>query len=507
MVTERSDQAVASATPARGRRWVGRLAAVVAGGALALAFPEANLWWWAYAGLAPVLLLVVTAPDRREALWRCWSAGCGFFLVLHHWLVPQLSLFALPLVLVTALVWLPWGVAAWWLLREPRSPGRAAAALVVVPAVWVLVEYVRSWDRLGGSWGLLGASQWQVRPILAVAALGGVWALSFLLVCTGTALAVAVVPGVGTTVRLGAAAVVVALVGGASVYGLTRPDPEVEGTLRIGGVQPGLVHDRRARLAAHEELTRDLAAADLDVVVWGQSSVGFDLETETPVRERLLGLARELGLPLLVNVDARRPDGRISKTMVAVRPEGLAETYTKQRLVPFGEYIPLRPLFGWVAGFTEAAEEDRVPGTGLTSLPLGPAEVGPLISYESTFPDMRRTHARAGVDLTLVQAAATTFQGTWALPQQASFEAVRAVESGRPAVLVAVSGTSAAFDPRGRRLAWVDQDETRAWTVDVPLSTEETLFVRWGDWVPATCLAIVLAAAGVAAFRRRRAAP
>jgi apolipoprotein N-acyltransferase len=343
-----------------------------------------------------------------------------------------------------------------------------------------------------------------VRPILAVAALGGVWALSFLLVCTGTALAVVVRPGTCRRARLGAAVVVVVLIGGAAGYGLTRSDPDVVGTLRIGGVQPGVVNDRRERLAAHEDVSRVLAAADVDAVVWGQSSVGFDLETESWARDRLLALARELDRPVLVNVDARRPDGRISKTMVVVRPDGLGETYTKQRLVPFGEYIPLRSFLGWVERFTEAAEEDRVPGTGLTTLRLGSATVGPLISYESTFSDMRRRHVRAGVDMTLVQAAATTFQGTWALPQQASFEAVRAVESGRPAVLVAVSGTSAAFDARGRRLAWVDQHETGAWTVSVPLSQEETLFVRWGDWVPAACLVVVVAAALVAWVPVRR---
>ena len=473
------------------------------GAAFALAFPAPGLWWWAYIGLVPVLELVSTSPDRREALWRCWSAGCGYFLALYHWLMPSLSVFALPLVLVTGLVWLPWGLVAWGLLRAPRSAGRAAAAIVAVPAAWVLVEYARGWERLGGSWGVLGTSQWQVRPVLAVAALGGVWALSFLLVATGTALAVAVMPGLGTRVRLGAGAGAALLVGGAVAYGLSRPEPDITATLRIGGVQPGVVDDRRERLAAHEDLSRELAATETDVVVWGQSSLGFDLEAEAWARERVLALARELDRPLLVNVDARGPGGRISKTMVVVRPDGLGETYTKQRLVPFGEYIPLRPLFGWVERFTEAAEEDRAPGTDLISFPLGDVRVGPLISYESTFPDMRRTHARAGVDVTLVQAAATTFQGTWALPQQASFEAVRAVESGRPAVLVAVSGTSAAFDSRGRRLAWVDQHETGAWTAEVPLSREDTLFVRWGDWVPATCLVVMLATVMVAAVPRR----
>lgn len=495
MTTEPSRGDGVRLEPDRRRRRGLRFVAAAAGAALGLAFPDAGLWWWAYVGLVPLLVLVGRAPDRREALWLCWSAGCGFFAVLYHWLLAHLSVFALPLVLVMGLVWLPWGLAARWLLREPRSTGRLAAAIVVVPSVWVLTEYVRSWDRLGGSWGLLGASQWQVRPVLAVAALGGVWGVSFLLVATGTALGVAALPGVAGGMRVGAVAVAVVLVGGAVAYGLGRSEPEVVGTLRIGGVQPGVIHDRPARLAAHEEVSRELVGADVDAVVWGQSSLGFDLETEAWARERVLALARELDRPLLVNIDARRSGGEISKTLVVVRPEGLGESYTKQRLVPFGEYIPLRPLFGWVERFTEAAEEDRVPGTGLISFRLGAARVGPLISYESTFPDMRRAHARAEVDVTLVQAAATTFQGTWALPQQASFEAVRAVESGRPAVLVAVSGTSAAFDARGRRLAWIDQDETGAWTVEVPLATEETLFVRWGDWVPAACLVVVLGAA------------
>jgi apolipoprotein N-acyltransferase len=495
VAAERSDHVVKAGRPPTGwKLWGVRLGAAGAGAALALAFPQSGLWWWAYAGLVPVLLLVEAAPSRREALWRCWSAGCGYFLVLYHWLLPQLSVFVVPIVLAVGLAWLPWGMAAWWLLRDPRSHRKVAAALVVVPSAWVVVEYLRSWDRLGGSWGLLGTSQWQVRPILAVAALGGVWALSFLIVCTGTALVVVVRPGTAWGMRLGAAAVVVVLIGGAAGYGLSRSDPDVRGTLRIGGVQPGLVEDRRERLAAHEDLSRDLAAADVDAVVWGQSSVGFDLETESWARDRLLALARELDRRVLVNVDARRPDGRIAKTMVVVRPDGLGETYTKQRLVPFGEYIPMRSLLGWVERFSEAAEEDRVPGSGLTTVRLGDATVGPLISYESTFPDMRRRHARAGVDLTLVQAAATTFQGTWALPQQASFEAVRAVESGRPAVLIAVSGTSAAFDARGRRLAWVDQHVTGAWTVVVPLSQEKTLFVRLGDWLPVACFVVVVAA-------------
>jgi apolipoprotein N-acyltransferase len=478
------------------RRWPLRVAALLAGSGFALIFPESPLWWWAYVGLVPVLLLIRAAPDMRESLWRTWAAACGFFVTLHYWLVPSLTVFTVPLVVLMGLVWLPWGAPAWRLLRTPPTLGRAATAVVVLPSVWVLTEYVRSWEVLGGSWGHIGASQWQARPILAVAALGGVWAISFLLVATNVALLLAVTRGVEHRTRVGAGALAILLVVAAASYGLTRPEPDVTGELSIGGVQPGVVHDPTERYEENERITRELLDLDLDMIVWGQSSVGFDLATTDWVRERVTALADEAGIPVLINVDARLPDDRISKITVVIRPEeGPSETYVKQRLVPFGEYIPARSVFGWLEDITEAADEDRVPGTDFTTFELAGTAVGPLISYESTFPDIRRTLAREDVEMTLVQAAATTFQNSWALPQQASFEAVRAVESGRPAVLVSVSGQSTAFDPRGRQLASVSQHYTGPWTVDVPLSQEDTLFVRWGDWVPAMSLFVVLVAA------------
>lgn len=347
-----------------------------------------------------------------------------------------------------------------------------------------------------------------MEPVLGVAALGGVWALSFLLVVANAAAAVALSPCSRATVRFAAPLAAGALVAAAVAYGLLRLEPPVDGRLRLAGVQPGVVHGPAARLATNEALTREAAQARPELIVWGQSSVGFDPETNPGIRERLVAAARAAGTDLLVNVDARRSDGRISKSTLLVTPQGPAATYRKMRLVPFGEYIPLRPVFGWLTRFTDAAAEDRVPGHGLTLMTSGSVTFGPLVSYESTFPDLRRRLAARGADLTIVQGASTTFQGSWAQPQQASFEAVRAVESGRPAVLVALSGTSAAFDARGRRLAWVPADEVGTFVVDLPLSQERTLFVQAGDWVPALSLATSTIALGwwLVALARRQGA-
>jgi len=485
------------------------LASFLAGAALVAAFPTPAAWWWAYAGLVPVLLLVRSAGDRREAVWRSWLASVGFFTALHHWVLPYLSVFAVPLAALFGLIWVPWGLVAWTLLRRPPTMRRVASAMLLLPAVWVVVEFLRSWDRLGGSWGFLGLTQWNApAEVLSVAAIGGVWALSALLVVVNVGIAVALLPGAPGRSRALGLGVATVLLLAAVVHGAARPEPRVEATLHLGGVQPGHIDDPYERLDENVRLTRELVAREpeVEVVVWGQSSVGFDPDRDEDVRQRLEGLAAEIDRQIVVNVDARGADGRISKTAIVVEPDGFGDTYRKQRLVPFGEYIPLRSLFGWVENFTDAASENRVPGTSLTTFELAGQRVGPLISYESTFPDMRRTLARLDVSMTLVQAAATSFQGSWALPQQGSFEAVRAVESGRPAVLVAVSGTSSAFDPRGARLAWIPQEERTAWSVEVPLSRERTLFVRWGPWVPvgASAVTAVAAALGVGQLLRRR---
>ncbi len=495
-------------TPAR-VRWGWRAAGLPAGALVPLVFPEPDLWWLAWVGLVPTLLLVAASPDRRDAGWRSWAVGAGFTVALHHWILGVLGPFAPVAILAMGATWIPVGLV-WHTCatraRDAQSVAATTAALAVVPSAWVLTELVRSWHVLGGSWGLLGLSQWQVAPVRQVAALGGVWALSWLLVACNVGIAMALrrpgAPRARATALGVPAAIVLATLG----WGATRELPEPTGTLTVAGVQPGVIAGPERRLAANERRTDGLdpAAQGIDLIVWGQSSVGFDPAEDDEVRERLEAVARRAGVPVLVNIDARRAGGRIAKSSLLIDPaDGIVAAYDKQRLVPFGEYVPLRSVFGWVGGFTDAAEEDRRPGDSLTVFDLPEASVGPLISYESTFADLRRSLARLGPDVVVVQGASTTFQGSWAQPQQAAADAIRAVESGRPSMLVAVSGTSSAFDASGDRLAWLPADRTGVVVAELPLGPVDTPFVRWGNWVPLVSLVAVAVWLAEAVLRRR----
>ncbi|MFE7586915.1 apolipoprotein N-acyltransferase [Streptomyces gardneri] len=500
--------------PARPRGLVRSLLAVGCGALPALAFPAPGLWWWAYLALVPWMLLIRTAPGARRAALDGWLGGAGFILAVHHWLLPSLHVFLLPLAALLGLLWLPWGWLVRSLLGGSPSPARATAALLAVPSGWLLIELVRSWEGLGGPWGLLGASQWEVPAALRLASVGGVWLVSLLVVAVNTAVVLLVAaPGLRAVGVAGLAAC--ALVAGSAAWGVGAP--REDGTVRVALVQPGVFEGAdgaERRFDRAEELTRSLAGRRLDLVVWGESGVGTDPAGRPDLAARLTALARAVDAPLLVNVDARGADRPgIFKSAVLVGPAGLTgDRYDKMRLVPFGEYVPARGALGWVTSFGKAAEEDRRRGSASVVMTL-PAEagaeglrIGPLICFESAFPDMSRRLVLDGAGLLVVQSATSTFQDSWAPAQHASLAALRAAETGRPVVHATLTGVSAAFGPDGRRVGPVLGTDASAVAVrELPLSTTTTGYVRWGDWPLYGALAVVgavCAAEGAGALRR-----
>ena len=113
----------------------------------------------------------------------------------------------------------------WTLLRPPVSVPRALAALAVVPSYWLVTEWIRSWQALGGPWAVLGASQWQHPAVLALASVGGVWLVSFVLVAANVAILIAIVAGRLAARLVSAAALAAVIVAGPVAFALTPAAP------------------------------------------------------------------------------------------------------------------------------------------------------------------------------------------------------------------------------------------------------------------------------------------
>jgi apolipoprotein N-acyltransferase len=486
-----------------------RWGALVAGALPVLAFPAPNIEFLAWFGLVPGLLLMRAAPSPREAAVRAWWFGTGFIMAAHYWLAPSIGPALLLVAIVLGALYIGVGASIWALTRSPVTPGRALAALVVVPSYWLLVEWIRSWQALGGPWALLGASQWQHPAILGLASVGGVWLISFAIVAANTGI-VLLITAPGVLVRaLGAATTAIAIAAGPIAFALT-PTVRPTSYVTVALVQPGIENNSRLADNASQRLSTGLGRRHPALIVWGESSIAYDLRLDHGLLRQLEHLSATDGAQILVNQDSYTPKGK-SKVAVLIGPRGIVATYTKTRLVPFGEYIPFRQQLGWLTSISKAAPSNMIPGDGArvmtATLPGGrPLRLGVLICFEAAFPDMSRADTVHGAQLIVYQTSDSTFQSTWALAQHASLSALRAAETGRPVVQAALTGVSAAFDARGRLLTWLGSTQHGVALVRLGLvpGSDLTLFDRIGDTVPWTAVGITVLAALVALHHTRR---
>src|SRR5215468_2601247 len=504
-------------------RWLSFLA----GGVPAiLLFPAPSLSYLAWFALVPGMALFTRAATTREAVARGWWFGAGYLIAMLYWMVPEIGPGLLLLGAVFGGMWAPFAIAVRRLLRPPVSWPRFAVAFVVVPGCWLIPEWMRSYQGLGGPWALYGASQWQHPVVLALAAVGGVWLVSVALVMANVAIALvagALVPQAlaadvaasdvaARRVPLAAAgtAVLVVVAGaGPLAFALTRAFPAAR-QVTIAMVQPGVIDNDVLRTHATEALTAGLSRDGMlggvkpDLIVWGESSIARDLTlpASASLLRQIEALSAEDGADILVSQDATAPGKGHEKWAVLVGPSGIKGIYVKTRLVPFGEYIPFRQQLGWLTKISRAAASNMFPGTGAHVLQATdragrPLPIGVLVCFESAFPDMSRVDTDRGAQLIVYQSATTTFQGTWGPDQHASLSAVRAAETGRPVVQAALTGVTVGFDARGRLLAWMGQSSHGVVTIrfGLPAASSRTVYDQLGDYVPWTAVGIVLLAA------------
>jgi apolipoprotein N-acyltransferase len=511
--------------------------AFLAGGVPAiLVFPWPSLSYLAWFALVPGMVLFTRAATTREAVARGWWFGAAYLIAMLYWMAMQIGPGLLVIGAIFGCMWSPFAVAVNRLLKPPVSWPRALAALVVVPSAWLIPEWIRSYQGLGGPWGLYGASQWQHPAVLALASVGGVWLVSVALLLANAGLMLllgAIRPDWVSTAPLPAAplhrraalaaagvgAFVIAAASGPLAFALTPPFPAVR-HVTVALVQPGVINDTKLSVDASETLTREFSAGEAlakdhpDLIVWGESSDAYDLATDPTLLNGIEKLSAQDQAEILVNQDSTipGPDGGQEKVAVLVSPQGVQGRYVKARLVPFGEYIPFKGQLGWLTKVSKAAPSNMIAGDGAHTLtvtnPTGaakPLDVGVLICFESAFPDMSRVETNQGAQFIVYQSSTSTFQGTWGPDQHASLAAIRAAETGRPVAQAALTGDTVAFDARGRQIAWLGQDGRGVVTValNLPAQADKTFYDQAGDYVMWSGVGITALAALVMLLRRR----
>lgn len=468
-----------------------------------------------------LLALLLDAPGWRAAWRQAFLFSFAQAVTGLHWIAVAFTVdaerfgaLAVPAVLLlcVAIALIQGTVASLIRLHAWRSP--LAAALAFAP-LWLLGEALRG--AIGQfPWNLVGYAFAGWPALAQGAALGSVWWLGWLAVMLGTVpLALRAEAATRRAWLASTAAVLVALTSWGHVR-LAAPTEFTDTRLRLVqgafALDHGFEPERLRRWFFRQlELSAANGAAPVDAVLWSEGASPYHLAHDPRARAEIARMLREVGGPrwLLTGADdyVRDPAGRVTgvtNTLFAIgRDATIGGRYDKVDLVPFGEFLPFRPLLA-VIGLEKltAGTVDYVRGSGRTTMTLdGLPPFTPLICYEAIFAGRATGEERP--EWLLNVTIDTWFGPTIGPYQHLAMARLRTVEEGLPLVRVANSGVSAVIDARGRMLESTELGPVAVLDVTLPEAAPPTLFARAG-LAPALAWIAAFGIVGLKLERRAR---
>jgi apolipoprotein N-acyltransferase len=435
---------------------VALLLSALSGALLSAAFEPVGKWW-----VAPIAIaahMYALSISRKKVL-SSFLFAVTLNLIVLHWsstfvgslpwviLAVGMSIFYLPLALVSK-----WGMTAY-------------------PLLYILLEELRNRFPFGGFGWVRVAYTQADSPFSKIAAIGGASALSAL------TLLIALILFFVTQRRISVITFLPFLLILIPVNLSTTGNATV---LMIQGNVPTLGLDFNSRAKAvfnnHFEKTQEEIAKDpkVDFILWPENSVDVDPFLNTDVNASLNSIQQPLIIGAILNKGSS-----LYNTSILWGGE-LPNTYIKQHLTPFGEYIPLRSLARIISPLVDEVE-DFSPGDGGKTFSIGEIKVAPVICYELIDDDLLR-QAAADSNILAVQTNSATFGMSAESAQQLSITRVRAIEHGRNIASVSTTGYSAIINSSGKVVEQTAMGSADSIRAEVGLIEGQTPRDAAGDW-------------------------
>ncbi|HES76766.1 MAG TPA: apolipoprotein N-acyltransferase [bacterium] len=488
--------------------WFARLAALLFGALLPLAFAPFDLWALAPLSLAGLFWLW-RAAQPHEAWKLGYAFGLGMFGVGTSWIFVSMHHFGEAIVPVAGLITLVFAAVmaifpalAGWLAARLTAENSLPRLLLSMPLAWMLLELIRG-EFLGGfPWLNLGASQIH-SPLAGYVPILGEYGASFAVVLSA-ALLVLWVMRRKYLVVLGTLFAFIALwSGGIALRQIDWVEAAGE-PLRVAIVQGNVEQSRKfdpqvfqATLDLYRGLT-ETQAADAQFVVWPETAVPDTVEQAAPFLLEMQDAARARNQQIVVGVFDQDRLGHYYNALLTLPVEG--GRYYKRHLVPFGEYLPLRFMLEPFHSLIQVPMSDLTSGRDdQPLLQLAGHPVGASICYEATL--ARKINTALPEAAFLLNASNDAWFGDSLAPHQhLQIAAMRSLESGRWMVRATNTGTSALINPRGEVVARSPQFEQAVLRGEITPMRGATPFVLWGAW-PLWLLSVLgICALGVARY-------
>lgn len=497
--------------------------AAFSGVLMVISFPVFNLWPAAWFFLVP-LLVCIRGKSGKEAFFLGAFAGVIAYLGLIYWVVVAVHRYgnillplAIPILLLLVMyLSLYWG--AFTFLASYAQEKGGWIVLLAFPALWVGLEYLRSFLLSGFPWALVGYSQYLNTPLVQIADITGVYGVSFLVILINTLFFLWIVRWKGRKgLPLQGTIFTFVLLALAVAYGYWRINVPVEGEkrLQIGVVQGNIAQDvkwdkgfQRKTLTIYRNLTRELEGQSLALIVWPETALPSYFPSGTELDGKVLAIPQEAGTYLLFGSLLCKKEGEKRKTYnsayLLAPSRRIIGRYDKSHLVPFGEYIPfssLFPFFNSLVGIGNIS-----PGKEKVIFQLPRGDFGVLICFEVIFPELCRDFVRKDADFMVTITNDAWFGKTSAPYQHLAQATFRAIENRVWLVRAANTGISAFVDPLGRITMASGLFTQEALTGEIGLRGEDkelTFYTRYGDVFAIFCSLMGISLVGYVILRRK----
>ncbi|HEU4627351.1 MAG TPA: apolipoprotein N-acyltransferase [Steroidobacteraceae bacterium] len=491
-------------------------AAPAAAGALSSLGFEPLVWWpLTFIAMAFLLDCIARAPRARTAFGVGWLFAAGHFLVGLNWIATAFTYQAnMPasfgigaVVLLSFYLALFPAISAAVTWRVYRGRTVSLGFVLLFAALWIATEWLRGVLFTGFAWNPLGTVWLAVPPIAHAARWIGVYGLSGVLIATAGALWLAFRgawrAAVGVAVALGALAVV----------SISVPSTPIGRAIPVRIVQPNIGQEQKydvQQVTRNERIYMRLSRTPTThprLILWPEDATFRFLELEPAARAALARLL-EPGDVLLtggesVTLDEQGEPKEYHNSVFALGSDGsLLWRYDKKHLVPFGEYLPLRPILERI-GLSRLVpgEGDFARGTGPGTFDVpGFGAVGVQVCYEIIFSG--HVLERAHRPVFLFNPSNDAWFGAWGPPQHLAQARMRAIEEGVPVVRATPTGISGVIGPDGAVVRTLPPGREGVLDTVVPPAYAPTLFARVGLRASGA-FALALGVAGLVLSRRR----
>ena len=362
--------------------------------------------------------------------------------------------------------------------------------------IFVIFEFILSVGPCAFPWARFSLPQSNTPTLIQTASFFGPYLIDFLLLVVNGFIAIAFIEKKSVYSLMFAILIfVVNLLLG--VFCLGTPIESV-GKADALIVQGNVLHDNKWKGSSSYDVYMNLTKTvdeEVDMIVWGETAVPTELNRSKKISKELEQFSFENNVEMIVGGFYSSSSGRLYNSAYYVNENGISnEVYFKRRLVPFGEYLPLRSLLEKLPFLDEInmLSYDLSPGNSTSVMNADNGKVGCLICFDSIFQNLARKSVKDGAELIVVITNDSWYKDYPAVFHHNSQSVWRAVENRRWVVRSANSGVSSFISPYGKIVSKLPPLTEGRIVESVDFIQSKTLYTKFGDIIVFAYLIMLL---------------